>query len=123
MARALITLPAQIRRGDVIEIRVLIAHPMETGYRRSNEGAMLKRNLIRTFSCAFEHAPAAALAKVVTQNKQAPNPFFSAKLHAAIAANPYLAFSYKVEASGTLIFTWAGDEGFSQTEQRSIKIS
>ena len=108
-ARAIITLPTQIKLGDIIEIRALIQHPMETGYRRSNEGAMLKRNLIRQFSAAFESGKT----KLVT-------PFFSANLHAAISANPYLAFSLKVLEGGTLICTWQGDDGFSQIERRSL---
>jgi sulfur-oxidizing protein SoxZ len=111
MARALITLPSQIRIGETIEIRALIAHPMETGYRRSNEGTMLKRNLIRKFTCQFEGVGGVA------------ETFFSVNLHAAIAANPYLAFSFVVTESGTLIFTWSGDEGFNQSERRSLKIT
>ena len=47
MARALITIPATAKRNTIIEIRALIQHPMETGYRRSSEGAMLARDLIR----------------------------------------------------------------------------
>ncbi len=111
MARALITLPVHIKRGDTIEIRALIAHPMETGYRRSNEGAMLSRNLIRNFDCQFESSGKAA------------ETFFSANLHAAIAANPYLAFSFIAAENGTLIFKWLGDEGFNQTERRTLKIA
>lgn len=112
MARALITLPDQIKRGDNIEIRALIQHPMETGYRRSNEGAMLQRNLIRQFSCQFESSKT-GIAET----------FFSATLHAAISANPYLAFHFKVGETGTLVFKWTGDESFTQTERRALKIA
>ena len=41
MARTLIAVQPTAKRGEVIEISVLIQHPMETGYRRSSEGAML----------------------------------------------------------------------------------
>jgi sulfur-oxidizing protein SoxZ len=111
MARALITLPSKIRIGETIEIRALIAHPMETGYRRSNDGIMLKRNLIRKFTCQFEGIGGTTEA------------FFSANLHAAVAANPYLAFSFMVIENGILLFTWSGDEGFNQSERRSLKIT
>ena len=51
MARALITMPSVAKRGEVIEIRTLIAHPMETGYRPGDDGKILPRNLIRRFTC------------------------------------------------------------------------
>ena len=54
MARTLITVPTQARRGEIIELRVLIQHPMETGYRRSSLGVMLPRDLIRRFVCTFD---------------------------------------------------------------------
>ena len=37
MARTLIGMPARARRGAVIEIKTLIAHPMETGFRLRGE--------------------------------------------------------------------------------------
>ena len=56
MVRTLITVPSTAKRDEVIEIRALIQHPMETGYRRSSEGAMLSRDLIRRFTCRFEES-------------------------------------------------------------------
>ena len=55
MARALITVPKTAKRGDIIEIRALVQHPMETGYRRSSEGDLLPRDLIRRYRplCRF----------------------------------------------------------------------
>ena len=106
MAGTRITAPATARRGEVIEIRTLIAHPMETGYRVGADGAPLPRDLIRRFSCRY-----------------AGELVFSAELHAAIAANPYLAFSLRAEASGLLSFAWEGDNGFVQTEQRALEVT
>lgn len=106
MARALINLPASVRRGEVIEIRTLINHPMETGYRRDSGGELQPRDIIRRFSCRYD-------GELV----------FSAELHAAIAANPYLAFHTVAVASGLLSFTWEGDNGFSQTETRAITVT
>ena len=73
MARALITMPATARKGEIVEIRTLIAHPMETGYRRGDEGSVLPRNLIRRFACRYD-------GELV----------ISAELHPAVAANPQL---------------------------------
>lgn len=106
MARALITMPASARRGEVIEIRVLVSHPMETGYRRDADGAPLPRDLIRRFSCRYDGETV-----------------FSADLHAAIAANPYLAFHTVAVTSGVLAFSWEGDNGFVHTESRTIAVT
>ncbi|MEO6407211.1 MAG: thiosulfate oxidation carrier complex protein SoxZ [Burkholderiaceae bacterium] len=106
MARALLTVPKTARRGEVIEIRALIAHPMETGYRPGAEGQILPRDLIRRFVCRYD-------GEVV----------FSADLYAAIAANPYLAFTTVATTSGTLEFQWEGDNGFAQTERVQITVT
>ncbi|MDB5763271.1 MAG: soxZ [Herminiimonas sp.] len=106
MARALINAPAAARRGEVIEIRTLIAHPMETGYRPGAEGQLLMRDIIRRFTCRYNGEPV-----------------FSAELFPAIAANPYLAFHTVATESGTLSFTWEGDNGFAQTETASISVT
>lgn len=109
-ARTLISLPRTIKRGDVIEIKTLIAHPMETGYRPGSDGAILPRDLIRTFSCHFDNG--AAKVKV-----------FSAQLFPAVSANPYLAFGMRVTEAGKLILSWQGDQGFQKTETVDLNIS
>jgi sulfur-oxidizing protein SoxZ len=106
MARALITMPTTAKRGDVIEIRTLIAHPMETGYRPGADGAILPRNLIRRFTCHYDGVLV-----------------FSAELFPAVAANPYLSFSTVATASGTLRFAWTGDNGFAQTETTALTVT
>ena len=115
-ARTLITVPKGAKRGDVIEIRALVQHPMETGYRRSAEGAMLPRDLIRTFSCRFVTAtPSAA--------NTAGELVFAATLHAAIAANPYLSFNLRADVSGSLVFEWLGDNGFAHRETVALLVA
>jgi sulfur-oxidizing protein SoxZ len=106
MARALITMPTSAKRGETIEIRTLINHPMETGYRRDAGGELLPRDLIRRFVCRYDGEPV-----------------FSAELHAAVSANPYLAFHTVATGSGVLSFTWEGDNGFTHTESRSIAVT
>lgn len=106
MARALIHMPPTARRGEAFEIRALIGHPMETGYRVGPDGKVLERDIIRRFSCRYN-------GEVV----------FAAELHQAIAANPYIAFYTLATDSGTLAFTWEGDRGFAQTETMPITVS
>jgi sulfur-oxidizing protein SoxZ len=51
MTRALINVPAKARRGDIIEIKTLISHPMESGYRVGTNGQMIPRDIIHRFVC------------------------------------------------------------------------
>jgi sulfur-oxidizing protein SoxZ len=106
MARTLLRVPATAARGEVVEIRTLIQHPMETGFRSGENGRMLERDLIRRFICLYNN-------RLV----------FEAELHPAIAANPYLTFTIRAEESGILAFTWEGDHGFSQTETRALTVA
>jgi sulfur-oxidizing protein SoxZ len=106
VARALINVPAQVRRGEIVEIKTLISHVMETGHRRTQTGALIARDIIRLFVCAYNGTEV-----------------FRAELHPAIAANPFIAFSTVATESGTLEFTWTGDNGFSVTESVAIAVS
>ena len=106
MARTLIHAPTTARRGEVIEIRTLIAHPMETGFRPGPDGKLLPRDIMRRFTCRYDH-------ELV----------FSAELYSAVAANPYIAFHTVATASGTLVFSWEGDNGFVQTEAHAITVT
>lgn len=106
MARALITVPKAARRGDIIEIRALIGHAMETGFRPGADGKVIARDIIRTFTCRYNGEQV-----------------FAAQLHPAISANPYIAFFTVATASGTLEFKWEGDNGFTQTETAAITVT
>ena len=105
MAGALINAPERAKRGEVIEIKTLISHPMETGYRRSQSGARVERDIVRLFVCTYNGTEV-----------------FRAELHPAIAANPFIVFSTIATESGTLGFQWTGDNGFSVTESTSITV-
>ena len=106
MARTLLRVPTTAARGEVVEIRTLIQHPMETGFRPAENGRMLERDIIRRFTCLYNNRPV-----------------FAAELHPAIAANPYLTFTLRADDSGVLVFTWEGDNGFSQTETRAFTVA
>jgi sulfur-oxidizing protein SoxZ len=105
MARTLINAPKTARRGDVIEIRATIGHPMETGYRPDDNGKILARDIIKKFSCRYN-------GELV----------FSAEMFSAVSSNPYLAFHTVALESGTLVLTWEGDNGFSQTETLTLTV-
>jgi sulfur-oxidizing protein SoxZ len=105
MARAIVTAPKSARRGEVFEVRALIAHPMETGQRSDGAGGVVPRNIIRRFECRY-----------------AGELVFAADLHTAIAANPLLTFWTTAVASGPLTLIWSGDNGFAQTESVMLTV-
>lgn len=105
-ARVLINVPATAKRGDVIELRATIAHPMETGYRPGADGQVIPRDILRRFTCRYNGETV-----------------FSAELHPAVAANPYIAFHTVATESGTLEFEWTGDKGFAQVERRQLQVT
>jgi sulfur-oxidizing protein SoxZ len=99
-------MPDSARRGEIFEIRALIGHAMETGYRPGADGRPVPRDIIRKFVCRYNGETV-----------------FSAELHPAISANPYFAFHTTATESGTLEFSWEGDNGFAQTERRALTVS
>jgi sulfur-oxidizing protein SoxZ len=105
MARALINVPAKAGRGAVIEIKTLISHVMETGFRVTNTGEPVPRDIITAF--------------VATYNGEE---IFRAELSPAIAANPFLTFHTVATESGTIELKWTGDNGYSATEQVRITV-
>jgi sulfur-oxidizing protein SoxZ len=106
MARVLLNLPRSAAKGAVIEIRTLIMHPMESGFRPGTNGTILPRDIITRFTCDYD-------GEVV----------FQAELSSAIAANPFISFTTVATESGTLSFTWEGDDDFRQTETRAITVT
>jgi sulfur-oxidizing protein SoxZ len=105
VALALINVPAQAKRGEIIEIKTLIAHEMETGYRRNQLGVALPRDIIQLFVCTYNGAE-----------------IFRAQLYPAIAANPFISFSTVATESGTLEFRWSGDNGYAVTQSARLSV-
>jgi sulfur-oxidizing protein SoxZ len=101
-----IKVPDAIKAGDVIEIKTLIAHVMETGLRRDQNGKAVPRNIINSFSATFEGKDV-----------------FKAALQPGISANPYIAFFMRVPGPGRLELTWKDDSGAVTTEQVMIKVT
>jgi sulfur-oxidizing protein SoxZ len=105
MASALINVPAKAKRGDIIEIKTLMSHVMETGFRRTATGEIIPRDIITSFTCRYDGAE-----------------IFRADLFPATAANPFITFSTIATNSGKLDFEWIGDNGFSETASASITV-
>jgi len=103
---ARIQVPANARRGDVIEIRILVQHAMETGYRVDDTGRPIQRNVIRTLTCRYD-----------------ADEIFRADLSSGISANPYLQFSTVAQASGTITCTWVDDAGQEESASQAIEVA
>ena len=105
MARALINVPTKAKRGEIIEIKALISHPMETGYRTGADGALVPRDIINRFLCTYNGEE-----------------IFSADLFPAIAANPFISFTTVATESGRIAVRWIVDQGRAQLETAEITV-
>ena len=105
MTRALISVPPKAKRGEVIEIKTLISHEMEPGYRADSTGALRPRDIITDFTCKYNGEE-----------------IFRADLYPAIAANPFVTFHTVATESGTIDFEWTGDNGFHETGSAKITV-
>ena len=103
MARALLNVPPKAKRGEMIVIKTLISHQMETGFRHTETGVPIPRDIVTHFVASYNGEE-----------------IFSAQLFPAIAANPFITFYTIATVSGTIEFKWTGDNGFVATEQAKI---
>ena len=98
--------PTTAKKGEVVEIKTLILHAMESGQRKNEFGTIIPRKIINKFTCTFNGKPV-----------------FTANMEPAIAANPFFQFYAKVEESGTFKFSWTDDDGTVTTAERKIAVS
>lgn len=105
MSKPRIRLPEQAKVGDVIEIKTLISHVMETGQRKESDGKPIPRSIINLFSAKFGGVEV-----------------FSAELHPGISANPYIAFYMKVPGPGEFEFTWTDDAGVKIIDKQKLNV-
>ena len=105
MTRALINVPPRARRGEIIAIKTLISHAMETGFRYTTPGERIPRDIIHSF--------------VATYNGEE---IFRAELFPAVSANPFITFHTVATETGTIEFKWTGDNGYAATESAKITV-
>ncbi|MGE0734615.1 MAG: thiosulfate oxidation carrier complex protein SoxZ [Alphaproteobacteria bacterium] len=101
-----VRVPAAAKKGEVVEIKTMISHPMESGHRRNDAGAVAPRKIIKQFVCRYQ-------GRVV----------FKADLHPAVAANPFLSFHVVAAESGTFEFEWLDDDGAVYRATAPIAVS
>ena len=98
--------PASAKKGELVEVKTLITHPMETGQRKDADGKLVPRLIVSSLA--------------VTYNDK---PVLNVTLEPAISANPYLSFFVKVEESGTLKYKWTDDTKQSWTAESKIEVA
>ncbi len=101
-----IRVPKTAKKGEIVEIKTLLPHIMESGQRKDKDGKTIPRKIINKFVAEFNGKPV-----------------FSANIEPAIAANPYMQFFAKVDESGTFKFTWTDDDGSVTTAEEKITVA
>jgi sulfur-oxidizing protein SoxZ len=96
----------QAKKGDIIEVKALVAHVMETGQRKDSAGNTIPRKILNKFICTVN-------------GKEV----FSAEFEPAISANPYIQFKFRAEESGPVVLTWTDDDGSTIVGEETIKVS
>ncbi|HRY05830.1 MAG TPA: thiosulfate oxidation carrier complex protein SoxZ [Hyphomicrobiaceae bacterium] len=93
------------KAGDVIEVKTLITHVMETGFRKGSDGKLIPRNIINSFTATF-----------------GGKDVFKADLSSGVSANPYISFYLKVSGPGDLEMTWLDDKGEKIVEKVPVTV-
>ncbi|MGF1629361.1 MAG: thiosulfate oxidation carrier complex protein SoxZ [Kiloniellaceae bacterium] len=100
-----VKVPKSASVGEVITIKTLISHDMESGQRKDKDGNVIPRQIINKFTCEFNGKPV-----------------FSCDVAPAISANPYFEFTAKVMESGSFKFAWVDDNGETYTHEQAIEV-
>ncbi len=100
-----IKLPDSARAGDVIEIKTLVTHVMETGNRKDKDGKAIPRDILNLFVAKF-----------------GDREVFRAELGPGISANPFISFQMRVPGPGTFEFSWTDDSGAVTVETMPLNV-
>ena len=101
-----VRLPQSARRGEIVEIKVLVQHAMESGQRRDATGALVPRKILNRLAVRY-----------------GGREVFTAKLEPAIAANPLFSFFLRAEASGSIELTWTDDDGSVHRSEHKLVVT
>ena len=106
MKQARIVMPKSVKKGDIVEIKTLVTHPMETGYRRDDMGKPIPRDIIRLLTVTY-----------------GGEEVFRMDMFPGVAANPFAAFTTIAIETGEMIFTWTDDKGESHVEKATLTVT
>jgi sulfur-oxidizing protein SoxZ len=100
-----VKVPKSASAGEVITIKTLISHKMESGQRKDSDGNAIPRSIINRFVATFN-------GETVIDVELAP----------AISTNPYFEFDATVPEAGEFVFTWYDDDGSVYEDKQSITV-
>ena len=101
-----LSIPDTITKGEIIELKAMIRHDMESGYRIDVEGSNIPRLILKHFECRLDD-----------------DVIFSADFHPGVSANPLIKFFMRADRSGTLTFTWTEQTGQVFTKSAELKLA
>jgi sulfur-oxidizing protein SoxZ len=96
----------EAKKGDIVEVKALVQHTMESGQRKDSKGQVIPRKILNKFACTV-----------------AGKEVFSADFEPAISANPYIQFKFRAMESGPVVLTWTDDDGSKIVGETSITVS
>jgi sulfur-oxidizing protein SoxZ len=96
----------EVKAGDIVEVKALVSHIMETGQRKDPQGNTIPRKILNKFTCTV-----------------AGKQVFAADFEPAISANPYIQFKFKAQESGPVVLTWTDDDGSTIVGEETITVS
>ncbi len=99
-----IRVPEKAKAGDVVTVRVLITHPMETMQFKDGKPVVKNYNFINKVEATYN-------GKMV----------FEAETTQAVSQNPLFAFPVKVDAPGLVRVIFHDTEGKTYTGEAQIK--
>lgn len=99
--------PKKASKGDILTIKTLISHKMETGLRKNKKtGKIIPRQIINKFIAQFNGVDV-----------------FTVDIDPSISANPYFQFKMKAVESGEFEFKWLDDNGDVFSKKSKLKVS
>lgn len=101
-----VKVPKSAKAGEVVTLKTLISHPMESGQRKDKDGKVIPRSIINRFTCDFNG-----------QN------VIDITIDPAVSTNPYFEFDAKVDAKGEFKFTWYDDDGSVYEDVKPIEVA
>jgi len=106
MARPRVKVPRSASKDEVITIKTLMSHKMESGQRKDKKtGKKIPRKIINKFTAKFNGTEV-----------------FAVDIEPAVSANPFIQFNVKIPASGEFEFTWVDDDGKTYSAKKKIKV-
>lgn len=104
--RTRIRLPSSVKRGELVEVRVLVQHAMESGQRRDASGAIVPRKILNRLAVRY-----------------GDREVLSARLEPAMAANPLFTFFLRADATGMIELTWTDDDASVHRSEHKLTVA